>query len=172
MLFNLLHCCVLGPCARILRIDALLTVWVSKLMRFASLSVKGQDTCNITCKKVTAPSLKGNFLIIHHICALVPLTDGPIFSSAVTFICNKLGRRTEKRSLCWQKRTGQPANEESSSIGKALDCRGHCLDVALFKGNHLESTTLMIWGVCLLSKEEYISSCILKTPWVNLWECL
>lgn len=100
----------------------LLTVWVSKLMRFASLSVKGQDTCNITCKKVRAPSLEGNFLIIHHISAPVQLTDGPIFSLAVTFIRIKLGRRTEKRSLCWQKRMGQPANEESSSTGKSLDC--------------------------------------------------
>lgn len=129
-------------------------------MKFASLSVKGQDTCNITCKKVRAPSLEGNFLIIHHICTPVLLTDGPIFSSAVTFICNKLRRRTEKRSLCWQKRTGQPENEQSSSIGKSLDCRGHCLDAAFFQGqspwiNHSDD----LRG-SLFSKEKYFFSCV------------
>lgn len=54
-----------------------------------SLSVKGQNTCNITSNKVTAPSLEGNFFIIHHIYTLVRLTDGPIFFAAVTLICNK-----------------------------------------------------------------------------------
>lgn len=53
---------------------------------------------------------------------------------------------------------GQPAIEQSRSIGNSLDCRGHCLDAALFKSNHLESTTMMFGGGCLFSKEEYFVS--------------
>lgn len=167
LFFYLLHCCVLGPCARILRIDVLLPVWVSKLMRFASLSVKGQDTCNITCKKVRALSLEGNFLIIYHICSLVPLTDGPIFSSAVTFICNKLGRRTEKRSLHWQKIAGQPANEQSSSTGKSLDCRGHCLDATVLRAITLNQPLWWFEGSACFQRKKYVYFHMLKATWVD-----
>lgn len=110
-----------------------------------TLSVKGQGTCNITGNKVRPPSLEGNFLIIHHIYTLVPLTDGPIFFVAVMLICNKPGRRTEERVAETKKGARKQAAYGGERIpGLTVLGKERSVCASLHCSYHLESTVQLI----------------------------
>ncbi len=109
-----------------------------------TLSVKGQGTCNITGNKVRPPSLEGNFLIIHHIYTLVPLTDGPIFFVAVMLICNKPGRRTEESVAETKRERGSRPLIGERIPGMTVLGKERSVCVSLHCSYHLESTVQLI----------------------------
>lgn len=108
---------------------------VQKLMRMASLSRKGQDTRNITTNKVRALSLEGNFAVIHHIYTPLVLSDGAIFSCAVTLICNEAGGRTEGSAHTkesWARGSTWGSKKKRETDLTLLENKGHCVHMLCF----------------------------------------
>lgn len=109
---------------------------------------KGQDTHNITTNKVRARSLEGNLVVIHHIYTPLVLSDGAIFSHAVTLICNGPGRRTEGLHTTRESWAGGSTwGGKKETDVTLLENKGHCAHILRFFFQWPPWNILLFWSL-------------------------